>query len=107
MYPVTVAVFLTTLPAVHVLPSFTVIFTVAPFRDDSDNGAIGAWLLQLTVDPAVQIIAVVVQVSFLLTIAQLTLFPDGVPTRVVSAGSISLTTTPTAFDPPRFPTPIE
>ena len=75
--PCTVAVFLTTLPAVHELPSCTVIFTVAPFKDDSDNGTIGVWLAQLTLDPPVQIIAVVVHVSFLLTIAQLTLFPDG------------------------------
>ena len=55
-------------------PASTVIFTVAPFRDDHDKGAIGVWLAQLTVDPPVQIIAVVVHVSFLLTTAQLTLF---------------------------------
>ena len=79
---------------------------VAPFKDDNDNGMIGVGLVQLTLDPPVQIIAVVVHVSFLLTIAQLTLFPGAGSTRVVSAGSVSLTTTPTAFDPPRFPTPM-
>jgi hypothetical protein len=102
--PLTVAVFLTVLPAVSGLPNFTVNFMVAPFREDNDNG-MRVPTLQLTVAPDVHGMVLVEQVSLRLTIEQLTLLADTL-TKVVLAGSMSLITTPTADCDPRSPTPI-
>jgi hypothetical protein len=102
--PLTVAVFLMVLPAIHALPSCTVRLIVAPFSEDNENGN-SVPTVQLTGLELVHGIVVVEQVNLWLTMEQLTFFADTL-TKLVLAGSKSATLTSTAFAGPKSTTPM-